>query len=82
MYSVYALYSKNFNKIYVGYSTDPERRLIIHNSSENTGWTRSFKPWKIVHLESFDSKSEALKREKQLKSSRGRAFIWRKITQL
>ncbi|WP_167604609.1 GIY-YIG nuclease family protein [Maribellus sediminis] len=75
MYYTYVLYSEDYNKIYVGYSANPNQRLEIHNSKENTGWTRSFQPWKIIHLEEFTTKSEALKREKQLKSSRGRAFI-------
>ncbi len=75
MYYTYVLYSESFNKIYIGYSADPQKRLAIHNSGENTGWTRNFQPWKIIHIEEFIKKSEALKREKQLKSSRGRTFI-------
>jgi putative endonuclease len=33
----------------------------------------------IIHTEKFNSKSEAMKREKQLKSARGREWIWEKI---
>ena len=32
-------------------------------------------PWVLVHKEEFATRSEALKREKQLKSFRGREFI-------
>ena len=75
MYHTYVLYSERFNKIYVGYSSDPIKRLAIHNSAENTGWTSRYQPWKIIYQEEFETKTEALKREKQLKTSRGRCFI-------
>jgi len=39
------------------------------------GGLKGIKPWQIIHIEGFETKSEALKREKELKSSRGRAFI-------
>jgi putative endonuclease len=43
------------------------------------GYTVRFRPWTIVHTEVFDEKMEAMNREKQLKSSRGRAFIRKNI---
>ena len=76
MFFVYALYSETHNKIYVGYSSDPEKRLLSHNDVRNKGWTGRFRPWKLIYTERCDSKTEALKREKQLKSAKGRRFIW------
>jgi len=75
MYFTYVLYSEKFNRIYIGYSANPQKRLTIHNSDENTGWTRRYQPWVILYFEKYETKTEALKREKQLKTSRGRAFI-------
>ena len=75
MYFVYALYSKEFDKIYIGYSSDVNRRLVSHNHKNNTHWTSKFQPWIIIYTEEHDSKALALKREKQLKSYRGRQFI-------
>ena len=75
MYYTYVLYSKKFDKIYVGYSADLTHRLVTHNSAENTGWTKRSQPWEIIHSEEFETRAEAMKREKQLKSSRGRSFI-------
>jgi len=71
---VYVLYSKSHNKIYIGVTANLEKRLFAHNNLPK-GWTKSFRPWIIVHSEAFDTKSEALKREKQLKSHQGREFI-------
>jgi putative endonuclease len=72
----YAIYSESCDKIYIGYSSDPNKRLAYHNSSLNHGWTCKFKPWKLVHIEEFDTKKDAMLKEKQLKSARGRKFIW------
>ena len=75
MYYVYALFSKRYDKIYIGFSENPERRLQFHNDPDNKGWSKSYQPWEIIYTETLDSKREALIREKQLKSSRGRAFV-------
>ncbi|MCF8363016.1 MAG: GIY-YIG nuclease family protein [Prolixibacteraceae bacterium] len=79
MFDTYVLYSEKFDKIYIGYSSDIENRIIAHNHPKNKGWTKNFKPWKLVYNETFDSKKEAMIREKQLKSAKGREFIHNKI---
>ena len=57
------------NTLYTGYTTDPKRREKEHN--EGTGfeskYTKSRRPCKIVHLEEFDTKSEAMAREYYIK---------------
>ena len=75
MYVVYVLHSVAFDKIYIGYTTDLEKRFSSHNSLSKKGWTVKFRPWKIVYTEDFQRKSEAMKREKELKSHQGREFI-------
>ncbi len=55
-------------------STDVEKRLYAHNNLPK-GWTRSFRPWRLLYQETFELKSEALKREKEMKSHQGRIFI-------
>ncbi len=75
MFTVYVLYSKNFNKIYIGFTSDLQKRFLSHNELGTKGWTIKFRPWEIIHTEEFATKTEAMKREKQLKSSRGRFWI-------
>jgi putative endonuclease len=79
MFIVYVLYSEQHNKIYVGFTSNLEQRFISHNELGKKGWTIKFRPWIIVHQESFDSKSDAMKREKELKTAAGISFIWSKI---
>jgi putative endonuclease len=79
MFVVYLLYSEKFNQIYIGYTSNLIERFKSHNQLETKGHTIKYRPWTVIHVEFFDSKSEAMKREKQLKSSRGRNFCWELI---
>ena len=74
-YTVYILFSEKHNKTYVGYTSDLIKRFHSHNSLAIKGWTISFRPWKVMYVEFFDSKMDALRREKVLKTGKGRDFI-------
>ena len=76
MFIVYVLYSKDYNKIYIGFTSNLEQRLLSHNELGKKGWTIKFRPWQLIYKEEFDNKSDAMKREKQLKTATGRSFIW------
>lgn len=75
MFTVYALYSEKYKKIYIGYTSNVEQRLLAHNELETKGYTLRYRPWSLIHSEFFIKKSEAMKREKQLKTAKGREFI-------
>jgi putative endonuclease len=42
-------------------------------------YTSKFRPWELIYFETFATRAEAMKREKQLKTSQGRAFAWQKV---
>ncbi|NAS29483.1 GIY-YIG nuclease family protein [Flavobacteriaceae bacterium R38] len=75
MYFVYVLYSPSFDRYYIGMTQDYEKRLKEHNNGK-TKSTKAFKPWEIIYKEIFNSREEAIDREKYLKSAAGRR--WRK----
>ncbi|MGN6639230.1 MAG: GIY-YIG nuclease family protein [Mucilaginibacter sp.] len=50
--------------------------MISHNELGTNGYTVKFRPWTILFTEEHQTKSEAVIREKQLKSAKGRQFIW------
>jgi putative endonuclease len=58
--------------VYVGQTTDVERRLAQHNGARPGGakFTRGRGPWRIVHVEAFEGAGEALRRERALKRDR------------
>ncbi len=69
------LHSREHDKIYIGYTSGLEQRMLSHNYLGKKGWTVSFRPWILIHSEIFSTKSEAMKREKELKGAKGREWI-------
>jgi putative endonuclease len=52
---------------YTGWSTDPERRVKVHNAGRGAKYTRMRRPVKLIYLEELPDKSSALKRERAIK---------------
>jgi putative endonuclease len=82
MFFTYVLYSKKFQKIYIGYTSSLEERFISHIELATKGYTIKYRPWVLAFHETFNTKKDAMQREKGLKSSRGRAFIKTKLIEL
>jgi putative endonuclease len=74
MFSVYAIKSQIDSRIYVGFTSNVTRRLQEHNSGK-TKSTKGFKPWKLIYSEECETRVEARKREKYLKSGIGKEFL-------
>ncbi len=81
---MYAIYNPVKDKIYIGHTQDLDQRIKRHNNllpNKSKSYTSKNKGiWVLVHLELFNTRKEAIIREKQLKSSRGRKFIREKIS--
>ncbi|WP_396199367.1 GIY-YIG nuclease family protein [Flavobacterium sp.] len=71
---VYILYSPTKDKFYIGFTSDLEERVIRHNQ-KSKGFTGNTDDWIIAHSETYNSKPEALAREKQIKSWKSRIKI-------
>jgi putative endonuclease len=58
------------NTLYTGIALDVARRIVEHNSSNRLGasYTRGRRPVKLVYSETAGSRSEAAKREHEIKS--------------
>jgi putative endonuclease len=53
-----------------------QERLKLHNEHTLKGYTSRFPGhWELIYQESVATRSEALKRERQLKSGNGRTYI-------
>ncbi len=70
-YFVYVLRSESTDSSYVGHTSNIEKRMIEHNSGKSLS-TRGKRPWRVVYMEEFDTRSEAASREKYFKSVEGR----------
>ena len=77
-YSVYAIENSN-GKLYIGQTRDIEKRLKRHNQklpAKKNGFTAVNKgDWMVIYEERFETRAEAMRREKELKTSRGRGFL-------
>ncbi|PIS40999.1 MAG: hypothetical protein COT26_00395 [Candidatus Kerfeldbacteria bacterium CG08_land_8_20_14_0_20_43_14] len=69
-YYVYVLKSLKDQGFYIGSTGDLKSRLARHNAGLSKS-TKNRRPLKLVHLEKFSTRSEALKREKFLKRQKG-----------
>ncbi len=67
MHYVYILVSKRDNKLYVGCTSNLENRIANHNSGSVEA-TKNRLPLEIIHIEKFESATDAFVREKFLKS--------------
>jgi putative endonuclease len=74
IYTVYILFSVDFQKHYTGFTSNLEQRFLSHNEL-GKDWTSKYRPWKVIYTKEFDNKKEAMIYEKWLKSGVGRAFI-------
>lgn len=64
---VYILECKD-KSLYTGVTNDIEGRILKHISGKGAKYTKSRGVKKVVHTEVYESKSEALKREHEIKS--------------
>ena len=66
-YHVYILLCED-GSYYTGYAKDVKYRFEQHKKGRGARYTRMLKPEKIVYMEEFNSRSDAMKREQEIKS--------------
>lgn len=67
MFCMYILWSEKLKKYYVGSTQGLEQRVLYHNSG-NVTFTKLGVPWQIVYSEEFETRTDAVRRERQIKS--------------
>jgi len=78
-YFVYLIISNHKNKIisYVGYTSDINKRLKLHNSSKGAKFTRGRK-WTLIYKKCYKSKVVAMKNEYLLKKNYKKRLLIKK----
>ena len=74
MFSVYCIYSASLDRIYIGQTSNLQKRIKEHQRGYSK-YTSRAKDWELIYSEQVDSRSAAFKLEKQLKSAAGRKFL-------
>ncbi|MBU2235857.1 GIY-YIG nuclease family protein [Patescibacteria group bacterium] len=74
MYFVYVIKSIKFLNRYIGSTNNIGKRIEEHNNGK-CRYTKGRRPWELIYKESYDTRAEAMKRERFLKSGQGRKFL-------
>jgi len=79
MFSVYIPQSESSGRYYVGHTKALNQRVAYHNAN----YSRALKnrgPWKLVYFESYATRAEAMRRERQIKSWKDRSLVERLVS--
>ena len=76
-YYTYVIKSHANNDIYIGSTQDLDKRLKLHNSGKIKS-TKGYKPWQLLEYQKFNTRSEAVKQEKFLKSHQQKELLKKK----
>jgi putative endonuclease len=71
---VYVLKSKKDLKRYIGLTNNLQIRVSFHNDGKVES-TKNRRPFELIYYEEIEDRTEAARREKFLKSGKGREFL-------
>lgn len=57
----------NDDSYYIGYTTDLNKRVLVHNSKKGAKYTKGRTPVVLIYYDEYENKSEAIKNEILLK---------------
>ena len=74
-YYIYILLSAS-GKNYIGYSTDPWKRLVEHNTVIHNTFTSKHRPWQLISVFLVgESEAEAIRVERFIKKQKSKTLI-------
>ena len=76
-YFVYFLVSEKNNDLYVGSTEDVKKRVGLHNAGKVKS-TKAYRPWRLLGFERYESRSEAVKRERFFKAHQQKEILKKK----
>ena len=74
MFYLYILQSEKSNKFYIGSTANLSDRISRHNGARSKATANGI-PWKLVYSEKFNTRSEAMKREYEIKAWKSHKLI-------
>ncbi len=80
MFYTYILRSKIKDRFYIGQTDEINSRVYRHNSGQVLS-TKAYRPWELVYIKQFETRCEAMRHEKYLKSLKNKQFLLKIIYQ-
>jgi len=74
IFHAYVIRSIATGRFYVGHTENLTKRVYEHNNNR-TASIRNRGPWELVHSEEFATRSEAMRRELQIKKMKSHKWI-------
>lgn len=74
MHYTYVVLSEQVGRFYTGYTADLRKRIGEHQHGR-VRWTASRQPVRLVYYEACLSQEDALRRERFLKSGKGKRYL-------
>ena len=71
---VYILKSDRTGRYYIGHTGDVDARLEYHNAGRVAS-TKAYRPWTVAYTDAFETKAQACRRERELKSKKSRTWL-------
>ncbi len=78
MHYVYILRSGLDSKLYTGYTSNLRKRIKAHSAGDVIS-TKNRRPLELIYYEAYIEKSNALRREKFLKTTKGKAQLKKQL---
>ena len=75
MFYTYILYSEKIDRYYIGYSSNPEKRLADRHNAGLVKSTKPGKPYKLVAKKLYNTELEARAEELRLKKAKNRKYL-------
>ncbi len=72
---VYIIYSSKCDKYYIGQTDGLEKRLYEHNHHKGGKFSSTCLPWQLKYHETYDTRIESIRREKEIKDKKSRKYI-------
>lgn len=63
-------------RYYIGSTESVTERVHQHNAKQFKGWINQYNNWQLVYTEQFSTRTDALKREREIKRMKG--VLWKK----
>lgn len=79
MLYVYILENKNDQSLYIGLTSNIDKRIRDHLSGRGAKTTRKKSGWQLIYLEGYLDRLDAVNREKFLKSGPGRKYLKKQL---
>jgi putative endonuclease len=77
-YQLSVLQSESSGRYYIGQTFDLASRLAYHNANYSKS-LKNREPWRLVYSETYATRAEAVRRERQIKSWKDRDMIARLV---